>query len=212
MFKFSRLIPGCPAALLVLLVGCGSDGIGLGVNSGDPLTDGEVQALLNELGTAIGNIGSAHVAAPTDGPQLAEISVNESVDLTAPCQAGTISIDGDVHGTVDDQTFESDLDLLLTFDFHDCAVPTETTTITVNGPPGLQYDINFLIGQEDFSVSGTLRGGFTFATLDQREGSCMVDLDFSASYSSAGSSLTSSVSGTICDRSGDGFEAYTGGV
>lgn len=210
MFKFSRLIP-VSAALVLLSAGCGSDSIGLGVDSGDPLTDTEIQALLNELGNAIGDIGAAHMTAPIDGPQLAEIHVSESVDVTAPCQsAGTISIDGDVEGTVDDQTFESDLSLLLTLDFQGCAVPVETNTITVNGPPGLQYDIDFLIGQEDFSVSGTLKGGFSFSTTDLREGSCAVNLSFSASYSSGGSSLSSSVTGTVCARSGDAFEPYTG--
>jgi len=211
MFKFSRLIPGCSAALVVLLAGCGSDSIGLGVDAGDPLSDAEIQALFNELGTAIGGIGSAHLTAPLDGPQLAEIHVNESVDVSTSCQsAGTVGVKGKVEGTVDDQTFESNLSLLLTLDFQDCGVPVEANTITVNGPPGLQYDIDFVIGQEDFSVAGTLRGGFTFTTSDLREGSCAVDLDFSASYSSQGSSLSSSVTGTVCGRSGDAFEPYTG--
>jgi hypothetical protein len=209
MFKFSRLLP-VSAALAVLSAGCG-DSIGVGVDSGDPLTDAEVQALLNELGNAIGDVGAAHMTAPIDGPQLAEINVNQSVDVTTSCQAsGTIRVDGDIEGTVDDETFESDLSLTLTLDFNDCGVPVETNTITVNGPPGLQYDIDFLIGQEDFSISGTLKGGFSFSATDLREGSCAVDLDFSASYSSGGSSLSSSVTGTVCGRSGDTFEPYTG--
>jgi hypothetical protein len=214
MSKFSRLIPTVSAALAVLLAGCGSDGIGLGVNAGDELSDAEIQALFNELGTAIGSIGGSaqHVTSGQDGPQLAPISVKQSVNETASCQSGTIGIDGDIDGTVDDETFESDLSLLLTLDFNDCAVPTETQTITLNGPPGLQYDIDFVIGQEEFSVSGTMKGGFSFSTDDQRDGSCAIDLEFSASYSSTGSSQTSTVTGAVCGRSGTGFEPYTGGV
>jgi hypothetical protein len=91
MKKHIRIISGLATALSLTLSACGDDP--LGVNSGDELSDAEIQALFNQLGEALGDVSpSASIVRAPDGLQLAEISVDQSVSVTAPCQSGTISL------------------------------------------------------------------------------------------------------------------------
>jgi hypothetical protein len=197
----------------IALAACGGDEAVLGVNSGDQLSDVEIQALFNALGTAIGGIGgSPHLVRSPDGPMLASlgtISVNQSVNETAPCESGTIGVRGRVEGTVDDETFESDLSMQLTLSFNTCGVTAETQTLTLSNPPGIAYDMDFTIGQESFAASGSQIGGFEFTTGDGRVGSCAIDLTFDVSYTT-GTTPSSTVSGEVCGRSAAQFEPYTG--
>jgi hypothetical protein len=208
MKKHIRIISGLATALSLTLSACGDDP--LGVNSGDELSDAEIQALFNQLGEALGDVSpSASIVRAPDGLQLAEISVDQSVSVTAPCQSGTISVDGSVSGTVDDQTFESDLSMGVTVDFAACSFPSNDLTVTVDGQPDITFQADFLLTQESLSVDGSQRGGFSFTTSDGRAGSCAIDIEFDASYTT-GSAAVSSVSGTVCGRSAAAFEAYTG--
>ncbi len=209
----SRITVGIAAGLSIAVAGCGGDEAVLGVNSGDQLSDPEIQALFNALGTAIGGIGaSPHVVGAQDGPALAPagtISVNQSVNETASCESGTIGVKGTVAGTIDDETFESDLSMHLTLSFGTCAFTAETQTITVSNPPGIVYDMDFTMGQSSFSASGSQIGGFDFNTGDGRVGSCAIDLTFDVSYTTGGPQ-NSTVTGEVCGRSAADFEPYTG--
>ncbi len=212
--RSTRLISSLAAGLIVTMAGCGGDANLVGVDSGDPLSDAEIQTLFNELGQAIGSIGaSAHVVSAQDGPMRAAmgtISVNQSIDETAACEAGTVGIKGQVEGTVDDETFETDMTMSITMSFNTCTVSTATGSLTLDNPPGIAYDMDIEIGQESFSVSGSQKGGFSFTTSDDRMGSCAIDLTFNASYNSVAGTQSSTVTGTVCGRSAEGFQPYTG--
>ncbi len=209
----TKLIPGLAVGFVIMLAGCGDSTL-VGVDSGDPLTDAEVQALFNELGQAIGSIGAnAHVVSAHDGPQRApagNISVNQSVDETAACDAGSLNIKGKVEGNVNDETFEADMKMDLTLNFNACMVTTASGSVTLDNPPGIGYDLEMDIGEDSFSVSGTQKGGFSFTTSDDRVGSCAIDVTFNASYDSVGGTQNSTVTGTVCGRSAEGFQPYTG--
>lgn len=206
--RYSRFISVSIAGLALTVAACGDNP--LGVNSGDALSDAEIQALFNQMGDALGDVSpSANLVAALDGIQLAEISVDESVSVTAPCQSGTISVDGSVSGTVDDQTFESDLTMGVTLDFAACVVPADSITVTVDGQPDITYSAHFRLTQDSLVVDGSQLGGFSFTTSDGRAGSCAIDVTFDASYAT-GSAAVSTVSGTVCGRSASQFEAYTG--
>jgi hypothetical protein len=181
----------------------------MGVNSGDELSDAEIQAIFNALGGAFDDIDvSASVAAPVDGIQMAEIHVDRSVNVSAPCAlGGEISLNGSVDGTVDDETFASDIEMEVGVQFDACAVASDQNTLTVDGE--VQYDSHVVLSETEFSADGSQVGGFEFTTNDGRSGSCAIDIDFSASYTE-GTSAQSSVSGTVCGRSASQFEAYTG--
>ncbi|MDH3456279.1 MAG: hypothetical protein OER90_05505 [Gemmatimonadota bacterium] len=207
MRRHISIISGMAAALALTLSACSESP--LGVNAGDQLSDAEIQALFNQLGEALGDPSpSASVAAP-EGLQLTEIRVNQDVSVTAPCQSGTISLDGSVSGTIDDQTLEGDLRMGVSVDFDACTFPAEQITVTVDGAPKIEFQADYLFAQESFSVEGYQRGGFEFTTSDGRVGSCAIDLTFDASYTT-GSATVSTMNGTVCGRSAASFEGYTG--
>ena len=210
----SRILSGLAVGLIVVMAGCGGDSNLVGVDSGDPLTDAEVQALFNELGQAIGSIGAAaqQVVSAQDGPMRAPagtISINRSIDESAACESGTLGVKGRVEGTVDDETFETDMTMDFTLNFNSCMVSTETGSITLDNPPGIAYILDMDMGQESYSISGSQKGGFSFTTSDDRMGSCSIDLTFDVSYDS-GTGQSNVVSGTVCGRSAEGFQPYTG--
>jgi hypothetical protein len=208
MKRFAKSISVLAASSMLALAACGDDPTG--VNSGDQLTEAEIQALLNHVGEAIGGVSpSASMVGTPEGIQL--VDIDQSVSVTAPCQAGEVSVSGSVEGTVDDVTYDSDLLMKVTLDYDGCVIPTEETTFTVDGAPDIYFEADFMLRETEFSVSGLQRGGFRFTASDGREGSCAIDLRFDASYTSgASSSVTSSVTGTICSRSASAFEAYSG--
>ncbi len=206
MDKYVGRLSSLAAVLSLALAACGGDPVG--INSGDELSDDEIQAVFNAFGGAFTNVNQAqHRATPQEGIQLAEIPINTSVDLSAPCDlGGSIDLDGSASGTMDDETFESDITMDIDVEFKGCVVPSEQLLITVNGD--IAFDSHLVVGQETFSVDGSQVGGFSFTLDDGRSGSCSLDIEFSAS--TTGSTVQSNVSGTVCGRSAANFEAYTG--
>jgi len=210
----SRIISGLAVGLMVAIAGCGGDSNLVGVDSGDPLTDAEIQTLFNELGQAIGSIGAAaqQVVSAQDGPMrapAAEIPVNQSINETAACDAGTLGVRGSVEGTIDDETFETNMTMDFTLNFNSCMVSNEAGSITLDNPPGIAYYLDMDMGQEAYAISGSQKGGFSFTTSDDRMGSCAIDLTFDVSYDS-GTGQSNMVTGTVCGRSAEGFQPYTG--
>ena len=207
MQRYQKAMSGLAAGLALTLAACGGDPVG--VNSGDELTDAEIQTVFDAFSGAIGGVdASASRVAPQDGIQMAEITVNQSVNVTTGCDlGGEISLSGSVEGTVDDETFASNLEMGIGVQFDACAVASDQNTVTVDGD--IQFDSHVVIDEGSFSVDGTQVGGFDFTTNDGRIGSCAIDIDFSASFTE-GTSAQSSVSGTVCGRSASQFEAYTG--
>jgi hypothetical protein len=193
--------------LALTLVACGDNPVG--VNSGDELTDAEIQAIFNAFSGAFSDVNaSAHVVAPADGIQMADIQVDHSVNVTAPCAlGGEITLDGSVNGTVNDETFASDLVMEVDVLFAACGVASDQNTLTVDGD--IEFDSHVVLSETEFSANGSQEGGFEFTTNDGRSGSCAIDIEFSASYTE-GTSAQSSVSGRVCGRSASQFEAYTG--
>ena len=207
MQRYQKTTIGLAAGLALTLAACGGDP--LGVNAGDELTDAEIQAIFNAFSGAVGGIdASAHVAAPVDGIQMADIHVDQDVSVSTQCSlGGEISLDGSVDGTVNDETFASDIEMEVGVQFDACGIPSDQNTLTVDGT--VEFYSHVVLNDGSFSVDGTQIGGFSFTSDDGRSGSCAIDIDFSASYTE-GSSAQSSVTGTVCGRSANQFEAYTG--
>jgi len=207
MRTYHKLMSGLAVGLALSLTACGDNPVG--INSGDELTDTEIQAIFNAFGGAMDGVGtSASRVAPQDGIQMAEITVDQSVNVSAGCDlGGEISLSGSVEGTVDDETFASNLEMGIGVQFDACVIPSDQNTVSVDGD--IQFDSHVVIDEGSFSVDGSQLGGFEFTTNDGRIGSCAIDIDFSASLSE-GTSAQSSVTGTVCGRSASQFEAYTG--
>jgi hypothetical protein len=207
MELFRKAMSGLTIGLVLALAACGDNPVG--VNSGDELSDAEIQAVFNAFGGAFSNVdASAHVVAPAEGIQMADIQVDQSVDVSTQCAlGGGIALSGSVKGTVNDETYASNLVMEVGVGFDACGVPSDEVTLTVDG------DVDFyaavVIGEGSFSTEGWQRGGFDFTTDDGRSGSCAINIDFDASYTE-GESAQSNVSGEVCGRSASQFDAYTG--
>ncbi len=185
---------------------CGGDGP-TGTNSGDELTQAEIQAVFNELGTAMASFGLGEP--PSAGPSASAGSVPFEADFnqSAACtEAGTVSLRGSVNGDFDDETNVGDMSMDLFLDFNACQFSSETTTFTVDGDPEIQFMADLAFTSTTVSIEGFQQGGFRFSTSDGRAGSCAIDLTFSSSLNSETSEVSSTVSGTVCGQSAAQFE------
>lgn len=195
------------ATLMVsALSGCTDDP--LGVNSGDPLTPAEMQAVFAAISSTFSRLGVTPAAA--GGPALATVSVSESFDTSAPCESGgSIDASGSANGTVDDETFELDVSYQLRMTPTGCMVPTEEGTITLDGAPYIQLNMDFMLSETQIAVSGTETGGIAFTSSDGRSGSCAFDITFNVTADFEGSSGSSSVTGTVCGVSAAGLNVWS---
>jgi hypothetical protein len=187
------------AALTVLTLGTACSGDSVTETSGDTLSEQEVLEIFTALSAVGGGVMPlGPVAAPANGPQLADIPIDESLDDTADCpNGGTLSIRGNVSGTVDDVTFDADLEFDLTQDMTDCGITTASNAqFVLNGADDIDIVGTILMSGESVSGSLAYQGGFAWEAEDGRSGTCGVDFD--VSFSSA--SLTGTASGEICDR------------
>ncbi len=190
MRKISSSFIGLTTALALTIVACGDDPTG--VNSGAELTSAEVAAVIAALGTAFDSVGVSAAAAPAQTP----IVVNQSFDVSVPCESGTLRVSGSIAGSVDDVTFDSDITTTVSWDPNACVVSDGTNTFTVDGAPHIDLVLNLTSTQDALTLSGTETGGFSFTSSDGRSGSCTLDVTFSILTDSTG--ITSTVTGTIC--------------
>ena len=201
---------------LLLMAACSGDPTG--TNSGDPLTAGEIQALFNELGASFSQINAVPaLALQGDAPTWAAlqsagdpVSVNVDINQSVPCEQGTISINGSVDGSIDTETFLGTITMDFVWNFNECMVSTETTSFTVNGDPNIALEADFVFGENEFTTSGTEKGGFSFTVSDGRSGSCAIDLAFNTSVNTETNAISSTVSGTVCGQSADAFNVAVG--
>jgi hypothetical protein len=185
-----------------ILAGCKSDPVG--TNSGDPLTEAEIQSFFFALSDAFSTFSSGPAGV---GPALAA-SYNQSFNATADCAtSGSMSGSVSVHATATDNPVVLNATYRVRVTPNECVVPTETGSITVDGGPYLQMDVDLLLTEATIGFEGAYGGGIAFTSSDGRSGTCRFDVDFSGSASST--SASSSVSGTVCGVSVSATEAFS---
>jgi len=191
------------ALALITLAGCKDDP--LGVNSGDALTQPEIQAFFYALSDAFSSF-SGPVAV---GPAMATQSYSESFSGSADCPtSGSMSASVSVHATVVDEPASIDASYKARVTPDLCVVPTEgDQSITVDGGPYIQMNLDFTITDTSFGFQGSEAGGISFTSSDGRAGSCRFDVSFTGTATSTTGS--SSVSGTVCGVSVDALEAFS---
>lgn len=196
-------------AVVVLALGlsaCGGDDDPLGVNSGDPLTQDEIQAVFFALSEVFASLNDA----PAAGPARATVAVSETFSASAPCpNGGTISANGSANGTVDDVTFELDLTYRLRLTPSGCVVETESAVVTLESSPYIQLDMDFLLTETLLEASGSQTGGIAFTSSDGRSGSCAFDVQFSTTANLDTQQGSSSTSGTVCGVSASGLQVWS---
>lgn len=199
MSKFRSLVAA--VAVAVAVAACGDDDP-TGINSGDELSQDEIQEVLLAL---FGAFGAVNIAPAGVGP--AAVSVSESFNLSAPCEGGgNIAASGSVSGDFDEVSGAFDVSYALDMDPQGCVVPTTDGSVTMNGDPALRLDMDYVGSQTQISLTGSYSGGISFTASGGRSGSCAFDVDFDADIDLQGTSSTTSASGTICGVSASGFQ------
>jgi hypothetical protein len=198
-----------PCALATLsLSACGDSPAGL---EGDPLSEAEIQAVLNALNGTFSSISTSPTqSAPSPAsPALAETVVDQSFETSVACpEGGSIGASGSLSGTFDDETLASDLRFDLTFAPDGCVVVAPETIITVGGSIGFVLDM--LLDDTQIDMSGSQQGRFSFTTDDARSGSCSIEVSFSTTVDQSTNQVEQSVTGTVCGISASHFQVVTG--
>ncbi len=198
MRKISSSFIGLTIALALTVVACGDDPTG--VTSGDALTSAEVAVVIAAFGSSFASVGVSPAAAPAQVP----IVVNQSFDVSVPCESGTVRVSGSMSGSSDDVTFDSDITTNVSWDPNACVVSDGTNTFMVDGAPQIDLVLDMTSTQDALTMSGTETGGFSFTSSDGRSGSCGLDVTFSVVTANTGT--TSTVTGTICGLEASSFE------
>jgi hypothetical protein len=208
------------ATLSILATGCGSSNNGMSNNSmsqaqAQAVTNQVGQALTEaltitfpsdpfaakdarpSLAGAVGNIAetSTGCTSTSGGGESCNFPISLMNYPCGPQQQGgtygTISVTGDVDGTVSGSGAGS-LNAQITITPTDCLV----SNLTINGAPSIQVtgQINFTAGETPvFPVTFTETGGISYGP--NPSGSCQVNATYTIS-----SSLACTVSGTVCGQ------------
>ncbi len=192
MLRKSRFL----AMFLLLTVGafaC-SDSTGtVGATDGDPLTDEESAAVLLELMEVFGGFGAT--SAPAVSP-AGTIPIDESLDETAQCPGGgSVRLQGNITGTVDDETFAMDLEFQFTESINDCGVFHNEMLFVVSGAPNITWSGDYMYSSQSLTGTFSMIGGFAYTAGDDRSGSCGIELNVNFT--------TGVASGNLCGRTFD---------
>ena len=185
-------------AFAVALAGCGDGGTGL---TGDRLSEDESAALAAAVVDVAISEGIA--TAFGGGPAAAPVDISQSVEATPACAlGGTINLQIDLDGTVDDETGAIDISMSMTATPQSCGVTSEGYNFVLDGDPSINLSMDMTGSQSGaFNFDGNYSGGVEWE-LDGASGTCTLDVTFSATQSGG------SVSGSVCGQSVD--ESFSG--
>ena len=192
--------------MLPLITYGGGNSAGEPTGVGDVLEVEEAQALATvlvgqsmESGLA-GLTGSAQ--APPQAPSKVPFTVDDRVAGEIPClRGGSYFFSGSLLGSGDAELGEMSLAFSLVQSHADCVVVDEEIgyEFTLTGDPELAFDYNLdITNQTDLYLTGTVVGGVLWGTVDGRDGSCPVDIDFKMSADGATGALSVTSEGDVC--------------
>lgn len=180
------------------LAGCGDDPAV--VNTGD-LTEAEASAIAEFLLTSTySNAYAAAQPAPT-GPQPVPFTFSSQTDVNVPCPlGGTVDISAHITVSGDTEVEGGTISVDMTEVHNSCSAEQEGTAIefTLTGSPNLVSSFDAESGATgDVSVTGSLDGTLAWETAND-SGTCVVDIDYSASGNELTGAATATVTGSIC--------------
>ena len=170
-------------------------------NVGD-LSQAEAEALAEVVGAQVinGALGASQQGTAAAGPAAVTVNYEESVSFTGACElGGTVSMDADLQGQMDDETGEGTLSFTL-IQIHDgCVGESEDGTVfTLYGAPSVTAQLDMEVGGEMFAIDGSYDGAVDWTTGDDREGTCTIDVMFSMDMNGATQSGAVSMQGSVC--------------
>lgn len=174
-----RNAPACGALLAIVAMGCEDRT----TEPGDPLTMEETEALF--LGISELTLDTSFVAVTTAGAVIA-------------CPMGgqaTVGVEPPNETT-------GSLRLVTTLNPDACTLSSRGYEFTLDGNPNVRTDLTLTFDEStfEFSATGSISGGVDW-DLDDRSGTCMIDLALSAGLDGSGPDgvPTGNASGMMCD-------------
>lgn len=187
----SRINPVPLCAVLVttaLAVGCGDTA----TEPSEPLSLLETEALYNALGEAARDTAPEIISVATDGAVLA---CSLGGQMTAMFDFRD-EMAGDTARLITDVTINPD----------GCVLSSEGHEFRLDGNPNVRTEFTITIVGffEAFSIEGSITGGVDWQ-LEDRSGTCMIDLTISAEpdFSGTEPQANGGASGTMCDQEVD---------
>lgn len=189
-------------ALLAALVAT----LGLGACGDDPilptnaLTDGEVDLLAEALFARSFDLAVPAPASATEHPALRDVvEFSRTVEVSIPCEAGSIDATASISGTFDPETQAANVEYETTQRHRACRVTSDDgVRIVLDAAPGIVNAYAFeLSGTGTIQFSGAITGGIAWTTAGDRSGTCDVALSFGGSASQGGSA-SATLTGTLC--------------
>ncbi len=177
-------------ALSFGLLACSDDGPAA---SGDQLNPEEAEVMLEALVEAGGfGLGALSMM----GSPSAGIAASTQFDIseTVPCpEGGSIAMDGSVSVDEGQETME----WTFTQTHQSCQVsaPDDGSGWLFDGSPSVVSSFAMVFSETQFSMQGSEEGGIAWET-GGRSGTCSIDVSYD--FSGTESTLTGTVSGTVC--------------
>lgn len=207
MRKTSRTLLAALVGAILIAAACNDDPMGL--NSGDELTQAEIDEVFAEIFDALGEVflvvnfgGPQQLAAGpfSVGPVLGPFS--ETFDETGSCAlGGTVRVTGSVSGEIDEQAQTGTFSFNVTETISNCVISTATGTVfTVNTSPLILMTGDFSFNATFLTATLTITGGFAFTGSDGRSGTCLIAVEATVSITETTTEQVS-VTGTACGRS-----------
>jgi len=165
-------------------------------STGD-ISEAEATALAGVImENVIGNSGS--IPSAVNGPQLVPFEANTSVEFAAECPlGGTVAVMGDASVAGDTETEEFAVGYTVSHTHNACrAMGEDGSEFTLNGNPDLSLDMTVELVGETIDWDGSVDGAVDWM-VDGREGTCVVDYQFSGA-ATLEQSVTANVTGTVC--------------
>lgn len=198
-------VRGMMLALVVAVGACGDSDDPTEVVT-DELSEAEAAALaevMSENAFATWQQDQAAMA-----PSLA--TFEQSVSFEADCElGGSVSVSGDMVAETSETTEDVTIDYTVTQVHQSCvAESSDGLRFTLDGAPDVT--VNFVVetGGDLVTLDGGYAGSVDWST-DDKQGSCSVDIDFTAEVSQTGESGSASMSGSVCGRSVSNSVTFT---
>lgn len=182
------------------LAGCGDDADDPTGPDGE-LTQAEAEAMTEAFFTAggfgLGAFGGGFE--PADSGARGVPIGPETIDRVVECpEGGTVALQGQYSGDIDEETGEGTLDFTLTQTHDACAASASDGSVwSFDGDPNVATDFDYQFSETSVSLQGTRTGTVQWSGSDAN-GRCSVDLSWDVSADVEQSSFSGTVSGSFC--------------
>ncbi|MDZ7778559.1 MAG: hypothetical protein U5R14_01305 [Gemmatimonadota bacterium] len=187
-------VRGVGLALLVAVGACGDSATDVVT---DELSEAEAAALAEVMSENVFATWQQDQGQAAMAPSLA--TFERSVQLEASCElSGSVSVSGDVVMETSETSEDVTIDYTVTQVHQSCVGESEDgVRFTLDGAPDVTANFTVEAGEDLVTLDGGYAGSVDWST-DDKQGTCSVDVTFTAEVSQAGQSGSVTMSGSVC--------------